>query len=146
MREAIYPGRDVTGPVSQDCCGSRRLQGGESVAQAAGEDTYHPERHPAARLRLGRALHFCLSGIKKKNPLHFPLKQVTEFTHKRGRKHRQPSACTGGWGQNSSVMLASCVPVLAAQGRLSAPCSFPRRKTVNTQLRALTQALHSVDI
>ncbi len=52
----IYPARDVTGPVSQDCCGIRRLQGGESVAQAAGADIYHP-RQPAS-LCLGRALTF----------------------------------------------------------------------------------------
>lgn len=31
---AIYPRRDVTGQFSQDLCGSVRLQGGESVAQA----------------------------------------------------------------------------------------------------------------
>ncbi|CAJ1077719.1 myosin VIa isoform X5 [Xyrichtys novacula] len=57
----IYPARDVTGPVSQDCCGSRRLQGGESLAQAAGEDTYHQEtpgpRNNAVVCRRVKGIH-----------------------------------------------------------------------------------------
>ena len=109
---SIYPARDVTGPVSQDCCGSRRLQGGESVAQAARADIHHSERHPAGTAVFGTCASY--SGIfsfffnKKKKKHNFLQNESRELTHHRGRLHTGSRLHAPGRIYRSSTgMLAS---------------------------------------
>lgn len=67
------------GAGSQDCCGSRRLQGGESVAQAAGADTDHRE----TRRGCGWDVHLLFGEFLLQT--HNLKKKFQEFTHKQGR-------------------------------------------------------------